>query len=409
MTRPSAVGTVRAVPFVDRFLDRWRRVPPLAADAGLAAVVGLVTAASIAVADGNDPSERATWWGWALVAVQVVALVWRRRAPVVVATGAGGAMLAYGLANLPDPAIPFPALLAVYSVAAHRPRRVSIVFVAALTVVAGVVLAVDSQTDVADIAVNYFVGVTSWLVGDAARAQRERARLLVERQEGAAARAAADERVRIARDLHDVVAHHISVIAVQAEAAQEVLATSPERAGAAMATVADTARTALGDLRRALGVLRAGPELAPQPGLAALDDLVESVRGAGLGVELRTTGPARPVDGVVGVTAYRIVQEALTNVLRHADAGRACVELAFSRGALVVTVSDDGRGGRSGGADVGHGDGVPGRAGGAAAGSGSGHGIVGMRERVVNIGGDLSAGPDPGGGFTVRARLPLPA
>jgi signal transduction histidine kinase len=109
------------------------------------------------------------------------------------------------------------------------------------------------------------------------------------------------------------------------------------------------------------------------------------------------------------VTAYRIVQEALTNVLRHADAGRACVELAFSHGALVVTVSDDGRGGRSGGADIGQADGAVGPSGGAAAASGSGHGIVGMRERVVNLGGDLSAGPDPGGGFTVRARLPLPA
>jgi signal transduction histidine kinase len=405
MTGPTPVGTVRAVPFVDRLLDRWRRVPPLAADAGLAAVVGLVTAVSIVVADGNDASERMTWWGWALIAVQVVALAWRRRAPVTVAVIAGGSMFAFGLANLPDPAIPFPSLLAVYTVAAHRPRRVSLVFVAALTVVAAVVLAVDSQTDPADVAVNYFVGVTAWLLGDAARTQRERARWLAERQDGAAARAAADERVRIARDLHDVVAHHISVIAVQAEAAQEVLATSPERAGAAMATVADTARTALGELRRALGVLRAGPELAPQPGLAALDELVESVRGAGLGVEVRTTGPARPVDGVVGVTAYRIVQEALTNVIRHADARRACVELAFSPAALDVTVSDDGRGGGSAG-DRSRPDR---RAGADPDGAGSGHGLVGMRERVAGLGGDLSAGPGPGGGFTVRARLPLPA
>src|SRR5262249_9140117 len=141
----------------------------------------------------------------------------------------------------------------------------------------------------------------------------------------------------------DVVAHHVSVIAVQAEAAQEVLATQPERAGAAMANVADTARTALGELRRVLGVLRTDVSLAPQPDLATVDELVASVRGAGVPVTVHARGEARPVDPMVGLTAYRVVQEALTNVLKHAGPCRASVDLEYGDDDLVVTVRDDGR------------------------------------------------------------------
>ena len=201
-------------------------------------------------------------------------------------------------------------------------------------------------------------------------------------------RAAADERVRIARDLHDVVAHHVSVIVVQAEAAQEVLAARPEQAGAAMATVADTARSALTELRRMMGVLRSDATTAPQPDLAALDELAEVVRRAGLPVTLRRTDPVPPVDPVIGLTTYRVVQEALTNVLRHAPgATRADVDVAVDDHALLVTVSDDG---------------PP-----VAAPGSTGLGLVGMRERVGVLGGTLDAGPSAGGGFRVRARLPL--
>jgi signal transduction histidine kinase len=185
------------------------------------------------------------------------------------------------------------------------------------------------------------------------------------------------------------VAHHISVIVVQAEAAREVLAVAPERAERAMRSVADTARAALGELRRMLGVLRSEAGLAPQPDLAGVADLVASVDRAGLAVELRTWGSERPVGGVIGLTAYRIVQEALTNVLRHAHAERACVELGFDDDALVVRVADDGRG-PAGGSSV-----------------GGGHGLVGMRERVAAVGGQLDVGPGPDGGFVVDARLPL--
>jgi signal transduction histidine kinase len=402
MTASGRVGTVRTVPIVELLLDRWRKLPPLVADAALAAVVAVVTVMSIHVDDRRDPTEVMTAWAWGLLVAQFVALVWRRRAPLAVALVVGAAGFAYGSANLPDPAINFPMALAVYSVAAFRPRRVSVPFAVAIVAVAAVVLALDKQADAADVVVNYFVGLTSWVVGDTMRGQRERAELLAARRDDAAQRAAADERVRIARDLHDVVAHHISVIAVQAEAAQEVAAADPARASQAMATVSDTARAALGELRRALGVLRSEAGRSPQPQLAAVDDLVDSVRRAGLAVDVRTTGEARPVDGVVGVTAYRVVQEALTNVLRHAPASRARVDLDFCDGALVVTVADDGRGARAAARRGG--------AGGASrGGSGGGHGLIGMRERVAAVGGELDAGPAPGGGFNVRARLPLPA
>jgi signal transduction histidine kinase len=402
MTASRPVGTVRLVTILELLLERWRRLPPLVADTALAVVVGVVTVVSIHVDDRRDPTEVMTVWAWALLLVQFVALVWRRRAPVAVGLVVIAAGFAYGSANLPDPAISFPVALAVYSVAAFRPRRVSVPFAVALVVVAAVVLALDRQADAADVVVNYFVGITSWVVGDTMLGQRERSQLLAARRDDAARRAASDERVRIARDLHDVVAHHISVIAVQAEAAQEVAATDPARASQAMATVSETARAALGELRRALGVLRSEPDRSPQPRLAAVDDLVESVRRAGLSVDVHTTGEARPVDGVVGVTAYRVVQEALTNVLRHAPASRARVDLDFCDGALVVTVADDGRGAR-----------VPSRrgaSGGRLSGpAGGGHGLIGMRERVAAVGGQLDAGPAPDGGFNVRARLPLPA
>jgi signal transduction histidine kinase len=310
---------------------------------------------------------------------------------VIVAALVFAGAFGYGMANLPDPAFPFAPAVAVYSVGAFRPRSVSVPCAVAITLVAAFALALDSQADAEDVAVNYFIGITSWVVGDTMRTQRERTSWLAARKDDETRRAAADERVRIARDLHDVVAHHISVIVVQAEAAQEVLATRPDQAEGAMAAVADTARTALGELRRTLGVLRTDPALAPQPDLAAVDDLAASVRQAGLAVDVRTTGEARPVDGVVGLTAYRVVQEALTNVLRHAHASRARVDLAFADRALVVTVADDGRGGAVNGT------------------SPAGQGLIGMRERVVVLGGDLEAGPAPGGGFRVRARLPLPA
>jgi signal transduction histidine kinase len=390
MTAGAAVGSVRPVPDLDRVLVPLRRLPPLVLDAALAAVVALVSVASIVVDDRNEPDVRLTGLGIVLLVVQLVPLVWRRRAPLAVAVVVTGAAVVYGVAELPDPAIMFAPALALYTVAAYRPQPVSVAVAAGGAVAGTVALIVAADADVADVAVNYVVGITSWAVGLTVRGQREHTARVEAQRADDAQRAATEERIRIARELHDVVAHHLSVIVVQAEAAQEVLATRPEQAGEAMDTVADTARGALGELRRVLGVLRSDATLAPAPDLAAVDELVASVRQAGLDVEVRTEGDARPLSGVVSLAAYRVVQESLTNVLRHAAARRAEVALAYGDDALVVTVSDDGRG--------------PGDGAAAAAG---GHGLAGMRERVAVLGGRLDAGPRAGGGFAVRARLPL--
>ena len=219
-----------------------------------------------------------------------------------------------------------------------------------------------------------------------ARAQvaEERAR----RSEEAAERAAEEERGRIARELHDVVAHSVSVMTVQAGAVRRLLAPEQQREREALITVEETGRQALTEMRRLLGVLRQEGEsaaLAPQPGLGTLDSLVQHVREAGLPVELTFEGERVALPPGVDLSAYRIVQEALTNALRHAGPARAWVSVRYSADEVEVEVANDGRSKENG----------------------DGHGLVGMRERVALCGGDLTAGPRPGGGYTISARLPV--
>jgi signal transduction histidine kinase len=212
----------------------------------------------------------------------------------------------------------------------------------------------------------------------------ERAR----RSEAAAERAAEEERGRIARELHDVVAHSVSVMTVQAGAVRRLLAPEQTRERAALLTVEETGRQALTEMRRLLGVLRQEGEsaaLTPQPGLGTLDSLVQHVREAGLPVELTFEGERVALPPGVDLSAYRIVQEALTNALRHAGPARAWVSVRYSADEVEVEVANDGR----------------------SKGNGDGHGLVGMRERVTLCGGDLTAGPRPGGGYTISARLPV--
>jgi signal transduction histidine kinase len=213
-------------------------------------------------------------------------------------------------------------------------------------------------------------------------------------------RRASEERLRMARDLHDVVAHNIAVINVQANTALHLMDRQPERAAAALATINDVSKQALVELRSVLGVLRdvdsgggTGAPRTPAPGLARLGDLVENAAAAGLAVRVETEGPAAPLPADVDLTAYRIIQEALTNSARHSGGSAATVRLGYGDGALRVEVDDDGRPGPPAPAP--------------ALANGSGHGIAGMTERAAAVGGTLEAGPRPQGGFAVRAWLPV--
>ncbi|MBZ6477696.1 sensor histidine kinase [Streptomyces griseocarneus] len=249
--------------------------------------------------------------------------------------------------------------------------------------------------------------ILAWVMGDSVRTRRaywaqleERATRLEKEREQQAQIAVTAERARIARELHDVVAHNVSVMVVQADGAAYVLDSSPEQAKQALATISGTGRQALAEMRRLLGVLRTddaaeGGEYVPQPDVEQIGELVEQVRGAGLPVEFRVEGAPRPLPSGVELTAYRIVQEALTNTRKHGgpDVG-ASVRLTYFDDGLGLLVEDDGRGAQhelyeSGGAD------------------GMGHGLIGMRERVGMVGGTLDAGPRPGGGFRISVLLPI--
>ncbi|OPF84525.1 two-component sensor histidine kinase [Streptomyces antioxidans] len=249
--------------------------------------------------------------------------------------------------------------------------------------------------------------VLAWVLGDSIRTRRayyaqleERAARLEKEREAQSKVAVAAERARIARELHDVVAHNVSVMVVQADGAAYVLDSSPEQTRQALETISGTGRQALAEMRRLLGVLRTGEpgeenDYVPQPDVEQIDELVEQVRVAGLPVDFKVVGSPRQLPSGVELTAYRIVQEALTNTRKHGgpDVG-ASVRLTYFDDGLGLLVEDDGRGAQremyeDGGAD------------------GSGHGLIGMRERVGMVGGTLDAGPRPGGGFRISALLPL--
>jgi signal transduction histidine kinase len=236
-------------------------------------------------------------------------------------------------------------------------------------------------------------GIVGFAVGGTSRAAdaaKERAERAEHEREEKARLAVADERARIARELHDVVGHSVSVMTVQASAVRRLLDPDQEKVNAALLVVEETGREALAEMRRMVGVLRhpeEAPALAPQPSLEQLQRLVEHAREAGLPVELRIEGEPIQLPAGIDLTAYRLVQEGLTNALKHARAKQAEVMVRYSGGHVELMVTDDGPGG---------GDGEKG-----------GHGLVGMRERVSVYGGELEAGPRAGGGYRLRATLPI--
>jgi signal transduction histidine kinase len=289
-------------------------------------------------------------------------------------------------------ALPFVLAVGTYTVGAYRPLP-EVVLAAALQNVtfAAMDLPDSPGFGVAEYLTSVPLYAAIMLVGWSMQSRRLRFDALEREQGQAALRAAADERLRIAQELHDVVAHSLGVIAVQAGVGMHVIDTDPAEAKRSLEHISRTSRSSLAEIRRVLGLMRSGEpaaSYAPTPGLADLPRLVDEVAGAGLPVDLVVADGAGDLPPGVELAAYRIVQEALTNALRHARAQRATVRVSVDAGRLRVVVSDDGAG-QNGGRRSG------------------GHGLVGMRERVAVYGGSLEIGPGAGGGFRVDASIPL--
>jgi signal transduction histidine kinase len=365
----------------------------LAADALIA-----VALTSVAVLLGQEAASQ----GWsaldapayALVGLVNLPLALRSRAPVAVCAFVHLVWFCYVTAGYWPVVNTFGPMLAVYTVASLRPVRTSVTCAAAMAgiwIYAGVVSHSDSMPSVVGQALVF--PAVLWRFGVTARRAAELARRLREEQAERARREVAEERGRIARELHDVVAHHMSVISVQAGLAGFVFDSDRDTARTALSTISGTSAEALDELRRMLWVLRASDEdgvpATPMPGLARLGEMVERVRSGGVWVDLRIEGMARPLAPGIDLCAYRVVQEALTNVLKHAPGASASVELRYEPGQLEVTVADDGQGV------------IPDKVR-----PGSGHGLIGMRERAKLYGGRVDIGPRSEGGFAVRLTLP---
>jgi len=368
--------------------------PPLA-DLVLALALFAVAVAEVLGAPiAEDVVRGGTALNLVAVAGATLPLAYRRRAPFVVAALVLGAWAGRAVAGPPLEIYPLAiaSIVAVYSVAAYGSLRDALLGFGLLALTVGVAAEAGTGGDAApDVLPSLVLAGGVWLVGRVARRRHDAALQVEQRADERAAEAAGAERERIARELHDAVSHSLASIVMQAGGAQDVLAREPERAGAALASIESTARQGLGEMRRLLGLLGdGGAPREPQPGLARLDELVDGARRAGLDVAASVEGDARPLPPAVDVSAYRIVQEALTNAMKHAGRCRATVVLRYGEGDLEVEVADDGTG-----------------ADGAAPGEGSGRGLSGMRERVAVLGGAFSAGPRADGrGFRVSARIP---
>ncbi len=342
----------------------------LLADAALALVVGgLAAEGSWSSAAGHG--IRLGWAGYALVALATAGLAVRRRWPLAALAVAYGAAVAYLAIGYPYGPVLQVASLAMYTVAAWCPRAVSL---SALAVTVGGYLPLAWPTSLATAAL--WLGLP-WVVGAVARGYRRiRARAAAAERRGDVYA----ERLRIAREVHDVVGHSLAVISMQAGVALHVLERRPDRAAESLRAVRETSAQALAELRATLSADD------PPPGLDEVPGLVAAMRAGGLPVTLAVRGEPAAVPQAVALAGYRVVQESLTNVVRHAGDCRVSVRLEYRPDAVAVSVTDDGRGGPP---------------------AGTGRGLAGLRERAAAVGGTLAAGPGPACGFEVRALLPL--
>jgi signal transduction histidine kinase len=348
---------------------------------------------------GGQPAAAAV-----TLAVGTLPLAWRRHWPLGVAALVGlsllvGAALDVGVESL---AQLVAVLVAMYTAGALLAIPLAALALPTMFACAAVSVTTSDQGGVSDLVFAGLVVVAPWTVGRVARrldrrahAHHARAERLEQDQDRLAREAAADERRRIARELHDIVAHSVSVMVVQAGGAEELVEASPEQARAAMRSVRETGQQALAEMRRMVGLLRINDDeptgLAPQPRLTQLDELVTQAGASGLATVLRVEGTPRPLPPGADLSAYRIVQEALTNARRHATAATAQVTVRWATDEVVLEIIDDGTGTE--------GTGSRGR-------GPAGHGLLGMRERAALFGGVVTAGPEPGGGYAVRAHLP---
>jgi signal transduction histidine kinase len=374
-------------------MDRLRLDRSLLLDAAIAVGFWVVACYEVLVEPlAEDVVLGPTWLNLLAVTAGTLPLAWRRRAPFWVSIILYGVLAGRALAA-EDPleiyATFLALLVATYTVASYAPLRDAVLSAAFSALALSVAVVQGSDTDAApDPLASAVLFGTVWLVGRVVGVRNERARALHAARDQHAAEAVAAERERIAREMHDVVSHSLAAIVMQAGGARNVLSTDPDRAAASLTSIEDTARRGLTEMRRLLGLLgEGGAELGPQPGVERLDELVSELRGAGLDVTLECRGEPRRVPAAVDVSAYRIVQEALTNVMKHAGECRAGVVLDWTdESCLRIAVADDGAG--------------PG-----AAEAAGGRGLVGMRERAHVLGGTFEAGPTHPG-FRVEAGLP---
>jgi signal transduction histidine kinase len=372
---------------------RFRIGEPYLTDGVVALVVLAVVYAPFVIPRENQPGPFSPW-AWAFAAGGAVPLVWRRRYPLVCLVVIFVALFGYNqVPHAANEPIAWGMLVAVYSIAWGDRRGLQ----AVAMLVIGTTAFVASRSLTTSV-IGILTTIGAYVLGVLARHREVRLQALA-RQAGERerehelelARAATAERARIARDMHDILAHAVSLMVVQAEAGPVVVRTDPARAERSFDAIAEAGRDAMVQIRRMLGMLKDERDAAsrtPQPTVANLPALVEQVRDApGPAVSLDVAGDPRPLPADAEVAAYRIVQEALTNTVKHAGASRATVRLEWAAGALLITVADDGHGSAS---------------------PGSGHGLVGIRERAAACGGTASAGPVPGG-YRVTAALPYAA
>jgi signal transduction histidine kinase len=334
------------------------------------------------------------WAEAAAFGLAALALVFRRRSPLSCLLAVCGVMvLEFAIFGSPEGnGVMLAPMLAVYAVASLEERRPALWGLAAVLGL-GVLWVVLDPVQVG-LTMHLQGGawispwIIAWLLGSLVRSRRQYVQAQRREQEERALTAVAEERNRIARELHDVIGHSVSVMTVQASAVRRLMREDQKKERAALETVEATGREALGEMRRMVSVLRSSsgaPDLTPPPTLDQLDRLVENFRRAGLEVDVGTEGHPVPLPPGLDLTAYRLVQEALTNTLRHAQATRAQVRVCYRPGLLALSVRDDGRG---------------------AAGAAPGNGLLGMQERVAVYGGTLVAGNADGGGYELRAELP---